>query len=149
VNYALKKLMESRRLEKRSAGRGAFYHLVSLAVVRQTEVGEEIQCPICGGSGHLPILSKALSAGGVASVRGLRDELGCIECAETSYFTGVAGDRLVYRCLSGHAVSLTAEAAAKARREGAERGKAAAPASEETFDEDEEGLDDGAVPSYM
>ncbi|HEX9709042.1 MAG TPA: hypothetical protein VGB42_03625 [Candidatus Thermoplasmatota archaeon] len=149
VNYALKKLMEARRLEKRSAGRGAFYHLVSLAVDRESAVGEEIQCPICGGSGHLPVLSKALAAGGLGSSRGLRDEVGCIECDETSYFTGVAGDRLVYRCLAGHAVSLTAEAAVRARREGAERAKAAAEGPGDEYDEDEEGLDDGAVPSFM
>ncbi len=150
VNYALKKLMESRRLEKRSAGRGAFYHLVSLAVDRETAVGEEIQCPICGGIGRLPILSKALSVGGLSSVRGLRDEVGCIECEETSFFTGVAGDRLVYRCLAGHAVSLTPEAAARARLEGSRgaRPRATATAGDD-YEDDEEGMDDAAVPSYM
>lgn len=114
VNYALKKLIESLRLEKRSAGRGAFYRLVSLSVDRETAVGEEIQCPVCAGAGHVPILSKALQAARIASSRSLRDELPCIECGENSFFTGVAGDRLAYRCLAGHAVTLTAEAAIQA-----------------------------------
>jgi predicted MarR family transcription regulator len=116
VNYALKKLIESRRLEKRSAGRGAYYRLVSLSVDRESAVGEEVQCPVCLGGGRLPILGKALAAAGISGTRSLRDELSCIECGEPSYFTGVAGDRLVYRCLSGHAVTLTVEAAARARR---------------------------------
>ena len=121
VNYALKKLIESGRLEKRSAGRGAFYRLVSLAVDRETAVGEEIQCPICGGGGKLPILSKALAGAGLQGVRGLRDEIGCLECEETSFFTGVAGDRLVYRCIQGHAITLTPEAAASGRHAGEPR----------------------------
>ncbi|HKZ60036.1 MAG TPA: hypothetical protein VJ547_09360 [Candidatus Thermoplasmatota archaeon] len=32
----------------------------------------------------------------------------------TSFFTGVAGDRLAFRCLAGHAVTLTVEAAVQA-----------------------------------
>ena len=111
VNYALKKLIESRRLEKRSAGRGAYYRLVSLSVDRETSVGDEIQCPVCAGAGHVPLLGKALQAAGIPSSRSLKDELACIECGEASYFTGVAGDRLAYRCLAGHAVTLTAKAA--------------------------------------
>ncbi len=111
VNYALKKLIESRRLEKRSAGRGSYYRLVSLSVDRETSVGDEIQCPVCAGAGHVPLLGKALQAAGIPSSRSLKDELACIECGEASYFTGVAGDRLAYRCLAGHAVTLTAKAA--------------------------------------
>jgi len=114
VNYALKKLIESRRLEKRSAGRGAYYRLVSLSVDRETSVGDEIQCPVCAGAGHVPLLGKALQAAGIPSSRSLKDELACIECGEASYFTGVAGDRLAYRCLAGHAVTLTAKAAIEA-----------------------------------
>jgi predicted MarR family transcription regulator len=118
INYALKKLIESLRLEKRSAGRGAYYRLVSLSVDRETSVGEEIQCPVCAGAGHVPILGKALQAAGIPSSRSLRDEVACIECGESSYFTGVAGDRLAYRCLAGHAVTLTAKAAIEAAAAG-------------------------------
>jgi hypothetical protein len=121
VNYALKKLIESRRLEKRSAGRGAYYRLVSLSVDRETAVGEEIQCPVCLGAGHVPVMSKALQAAQIPSSRSLRDELACIECGEASYFTGVAGDRLAYRCLAGHAVTLTAAAAVEAGSPRAEK----------------------------
>jgi predicted MarR family transcription regulator len=121
VNYALKKLIESRRLEKRSAGRGAYYRLMSLSVDRETAVGEEIQCPVCMGAGHVPVLSKALQAAGIASSRSLRDEFACIECGETSYFTGVAGDRLAYRCLAGHDVTLTAKAAVEAHAKGPDK----------------------------
>jgi predicted MarR family transcription regulator len=126
VNYALKKLIESRRLEKRSAGRGAYYRLVSLSVDRESAVGEESQCPVCSGAGRLPVLGKALAAAGLSSMRGLRDELACIECGEPSYFTGVAGDRLVYRCLTGHAVTLTVEAAAHARHARPDEGEGGA-----------------------
>src|SRR5574337_649110 len=73
----------------------------------------------CGGGGSSSssdnnFLSKALQAAKVQSSRSLRDEVPCIECGETSFFTGVAGDRLAYRCLAGHAVTLTVEAAVKA-----------------------------------
>ena len=47
------------------------------------------------------------------------------------------------------AANLTPEAAVKARREGAERAKASAEARVDEFDEDEEGMDEGAMPSYM
>jgi predicted MarR family transcription regulator len=144
INYALKKLIEARRLEKRSAGRGAYYRLVSLSVDRESAVGEEIQCPVCAGGGRLPILSKALAAARIQGGRGLRDEMACLECGELSYFTGVAGDRLVYRCLAGHAVTLTPEGAAAARQARVERDEGGGDADRGDGDELEFGSGRGA-----